>query len=1305
MRRYTKSLLSFFLSVTILLSICAPGITVSATTMPNLSILTLVPDGEVSDSGYLNQVWIDEDGNKVDLDYTPSSGRPGSNKVTNIPSYYSSKDAGYCSGVRNQGSSSVCWAFSAVAAAEISLIRQGLITSTDRVSDLSEAHLAWFTHKSLTTDVSDPTFGDGTNIASPYSSGGDWHRSTFSIVRGAGLALEKDYPFYPYSPASMGNYDEEDRYDSKATLDSVCVLPADDRDEIKKAIMENGSVSFSAAVYTEYVNGNAYYQNVTNVTNHQMVAVGWDDSFSVKNFREDCRPSSAGAWLVKNSYDTTWGDSGYFWISYEDPSLSSFVVQKASLTDESEKTYQYDGFGYGSIMAPKETIGNVTVNICQASIANVFTAEKNESISSVAFYTEQPDVSYEIAIYKNVTYGADTPIKNGEKFPVTTEGCIKYNGYHKISLDQSVPVSEGESFAVVITMSVSESAGSPIRVPFEGKDSYYDGYYNRYYSSEKGQSYYTFPGYAWSEASTREDDYRLNNFCIKAFTVPDNTLEITTAEEFNAFAERVANGETFEGKNINLKADIDFGGGEIMQVGTEANPFGGYFLGNGYILKNGVINSSSDYVGVFSYLSPGGEIRELGLENVSVSGIYGVGALCGINEGLIHLCYSTGSVSGEESVGGLVGINCGKVSDSYSIASVSGDYSVGSFIGEDDSGEVSDCYVLSSSYDKIGNAYTENITALNAKYFSNGLVAYHLDKGNTPNRTFIWTKRDGVTTFLRSDDEKIYKVDLFDKTNLSSIYLYVNSKDNLKELAEAEKEGYTVTIYADSKLQVPYESTPTSDVILYVVWEGGHICGDNLTFVEGTPADCYNDGILSYYECICGKFYADENAENEIESVEIPALSHPDDSVVKTDAVIADCTTDGNIEYYTCTCCGDVFIDEECTIPADEITVSATGHSYSGWVTESESDCENDGLKVQTCANCGDRIEDVIPATGHSYSDWVTKTESDCENDGLKVQTCANCGDRIEEVIPATGHSYSSWVTESESDCESDGLKVQTCANCGDRIEEVIPATGHSYGDWVTETESDCENDGLKVQTCSSCGDRIEEVIPAAGHSYSSWVTETESDCENDGLRARTCSNCGDRIEEIIPAAGHSYKTEYIEPTETTEGYTIYECTVCGDSYISDYIDPITNVNFSCTVTSYLSDTDTVQIELIKRGETEASYTLTDTGKNCEFTFENILSGAYTVRISKYGHAVREYTIIITDDMEVQQFEIWLLGDVNGDGQINVQDYAKTLKHIKRTDMLSDYAEICADINGNGIINVQDYARILKHVKKVDSLW
>ena len=130
--------------------------------------------------------------------------------------------------------------------------------------------------------------------------------------------------------------------------------------------------------------------------------------------------------------------------------------------------------------------------------------------------------------------------------------------------------------------------------------------------------------------------------------------------------------------------------------------FRAIFEGNGKTISNLYINRPSEfYGGLFAATrTTKTQIRRLGLPNVQVNGLIGVGGLVGINRGgTIRLCYTTGMVSGGEShVGGLAGyhISGGIITASYSHASVSSSLGfIGGLVG-DNEGTITDSYTTGS---------------------------------------------------------------------------------------------------------------------------------------------------------------------------------------------------------------------------------------------------------------------------------------------------------------------------------------------------------------------------------------------------------------------------------------------------------------------------------------------------------------------------------------------------------------------------------------------------------------------------------
>ena len=96
---------------------------------------------------------------------------------------------------------------------------------------------------------------------------------------------------------------------------------------------------------------------------------------------------------------------------------------------------------------------------------------------------------------------------------------------------------------------------------------------------------------------------------------------------------------------------------------------------------------------------------------------------------------------------------------------------------------------------------------------------------------------------------------------------------------------------------------------------------------------------------------------------------------------------------------GCVYCDEQ-----EEEQIPAIGHDYKTVVTEST--CTEGGYTTYTCSACGDSyVDDHVNAKGHSYKAVVT--EPTCTEGGYTTYTCSVCGDSyVDDQVDALGHSY-----------------------------------------------------------------------------------------------------------------------------------------------------------------------------------------------------------------------------------------------------------------------------------------------------------
>lgn len=109
-------------------------------------------------------------------------------------------------------------------------------------------------------------------------------------------------------------------------------------------------------------------------------------------------------------------------------------------------------------------------------------------------------------------------------------------------------------------------------------------------------------------------------------------------------------------------------------------------------------------------------------------------------------------------------------------------------------------------------------------------------------------------------------------------------------------------------------------------------CRHDLTYHSATVT-CTQDGQIGYWECsLCGKYFADENAAQELAENQLAAEKLNHKNKVHHEAVPGTCEEYGTIEYWECPDCGNKFSDEACTNTVSSLSTSKTAHEFEDGV-------------------------------------------------------------------------------------------------------------------------------------------------------------------------------------------------------------------------------------------------------------------------------------------------------------------------------------------------------------------------------------
>lgn len=282
------------------------------------------------------------------------------------------------------------------------------------------------------------------------------------------------------------------------------------------------------------------------------------------------------------------------------------------------------------------------------------------------------------------------------------------------------------------------------------------------------------------------------------------------------------------------------------------------------------------------------------------------------------------------------------------------------------------------------------------------------------------------------------------------------------------------------------------------------------------------------------------------ETAEIPAVGHKHVLVEERSAT---CAENGK-KIFECSVCHDI---------KEEITEDKLNHDFGGAAPCAEG---------VTCIRCGkERLS--LP---HSHA--TREIEPTCTESGYIEEYCTECGKifaKIEKAEPS-GHDFGEWRLVKAPTCTEPGTEERVCRNCGHAETRIAEAAGHDFGEalpceegvgcikcgaampTVPHTcatrgkEATCTESGYTETYCTVCGkvigDRTESA--ALGHDFGEWETDIAATCVAEGVEKRVCIRCGISETRAIPVTEHEWEAIYVLPaTETAEGKTTYECSIC----------------------------------------------------------------------------------------------------------------------------------------------------------------
>ena len=277
---------------------------------------------------------------------------------------------------------------------------------------------------------------------------------------------------------------------------------------------------------------------------------------------------------------------------------------------------------------------------------------------------------------------------------------------------------------------------------------------------------------------------------------------------------------------------------------------------------------------------------------------------------------------------------------------------------------------------------------------------------------------------------------------------------------------------------------------------------------------------------------------------ELPALNH---DLEQHAAKAPTCTEPGWDAYETCSRCDYTTYAE----------VPALNHDLVPHEAKAAT-CTKPGWNAyDTCSRCNYTTYAEQPALNHDLKQHAAKAPTCTEKGWNAYETCSRCDHTTYAELPALNHDLEQHEAQAPTCTEIGWDAYETCSRCDYTTYAELPAQ-HDLRHHAAKAPT-CTGIGWDAyDTCSRCDYTTTYVeLPALKHALEQHEAQAPT-CTEIGWDAYdTCSRCDYTTYAELPALNHDYQAVTVEPTCETDGYTVFTCSRCKDSYTADPTDQL----------------------------------------------------------------------------------------------------------------------------------------------------
>ena len=211
-----------------------------------------------------------------------------------------------------------------------------------------------------------------------------------------------------------------------------------------------------------------------------------------------------------------------------------------------------------------------------------------------------------------------------------------------------------------------------------------------------------------------------------------------------------------------------------------------------------------------------------------------------------------------------------------------------------------------------------------------------------------------------------------------------------------------------------------------------------------------------------------------------------------------------------------------------------------------------------TCSRCDYTTTYVeLPALNHALEQHEAQAPTCTEIGWDAYETCSRCDYTTRKELPALNHALEQHEAKAPTCTEKGWSAYETCSRCDHTTYAELPALNHDLEQHDAKAPTCTEKGWDAYDTCSRCDYTTRKEIPALNHALEQHAAKAPT-CTEPGWDAyETCSRCDYTTYAELPALNHDYQAVTVDPTCEADGYTIFTCSRCKDSYTANPTDQL----------------------------------------------------------------------------------------------------------------------------------------------------